>query len=182
MTEEKEKLITLYPEDLITQLNLADGIQIMIRPVRINDGDIIQEFSQKLSDELKHLNYMESFKEFSTDMVRRLTHVDYKKTMTLVATHNINNKEEVIGIVHYISMDNSRVCEFDIIVSDAWHHRGIGTLLTEALIKTAKKNGIKTIKIFILANNIGGMKLAKAFNFSISKSDDPTIRILTKEL
>lgn len=182
LTEEKEKSTSFYPEDLLIQHTLSDGMEIIIRPVRLEDVDIIKEFSQNLSDELKHLNYMESFKQFPADMVRRLTHVDYKKTMTLIATHKIDKKDQVIGIVHYISKENSQTCEFDMIVADAWQNKGIGTMLTKSLIKSAKKNGIKTMRIFILASNIGGMELAKNFEFSVSSSDDPTVKLLTKNL
>lgn len=182
MSEKNEKLATFYPSDLITQYTLSDGKKIVIRPVRIEDVEIIKEFSRNLSGELKHLNYMENFKQFPADMVRRLTHVDYKKTMTLIATHKSEGKDHVIGIVHYIRGEDSQTCEFDVIVTDAWQNKGIGTILTESLIKSAKKNGIKTIKIFILSNNMGGMRLAKNFEFSISNSDDPTVKILIKKL
>lgn len=181
MNISKSQNIHPYPDNLIMQHKLSDNTLIMIRPIRQDDAEIIKEFSCHLSSELKHLNYMENFKELPEKMMTRLTQVDYKKSMTLIATPVENGKEIVIGMVHYITEDGEN-CEFDMIVADSWQNKGIGTVLTEALIKSAKDNGIKTIKIVILASNIGGMMLAKHFGFVVEDSDDPTVKIVTKKL
>lgn len=170
-----------YPANLVIQYKLSDDTIILIRPIRHDDDEIIREFSRHLSSELKHLNYMENFKELPQKMVTRLTQVDYKKSMTIIATYLENEKETVIGMVHYITEDEKN-CEFDIIITDAWQNKNIGTVLTEALIKSAKDNGIKSAKIVILASNLGGMMLAKNFGFVVKDSDDPTIKVVTKNL
>lgn len=164
------------------QYKLAGDSMVTIRLVRQDDGENIKEFSRHLSSELKHLNYMENFKELPQAMVTRLTQVDYKKTMTIVATHKENGKDVIIGMVHYITDPDGIHCEFDMIVTDAWQNKGVGRVLTQALLDAAKENGIKSIKIVILASNIGGMILAKNFGFAVSNSDDPTVKIVTKEL
>lgn len=170
-----------YPDNLIMQHKLPDKTLITIRPIRQDDAESIKEFSRHLSSELKHLNYMENFKELPEKMVTRLTQVDYKKSMTLIATSVENGKEIIIGMVHYISEDGEN-CEFDMIVTDSWQNKGIGTVLTEALFKSAKDNGIKSITIVILASNLGGMMLAKHFGFTVKNSDEPTVKIVTKNL
>lgn len=170
-----------YPADLITQQKLEDGTLITIRPVRENDAEMIREFGRNLSSELKHLNYMETFKELPDNIVTKLTQVDYKKSMTLIAIYFKDHKETVIGMVHYISLDGEK-SEFDMIVTDAWQNKGVGSFLTEALIKTAKNNGIKSLSIIILASNIGGMMLAKHFGFVVNQTDEPTVCWVTKTL
>lgn len=170
-----------YPYHLITKHTLSDGSPITIRPIRDTDIEMIKEFSRHLSSELKHLNYMENFREFPQKMVTRLTQVDYKKTMTMIATSLQNNEEMVVGMVHYFSADGEN-SEFDMIVADAWQHKGIGTLLTESLLQSAMKNQIKSIKIMILASNTEGMMLAKHFGFVISDSDEHTVKVVIKKL
>lgn len=170
-----------YPENHIMQHILSDGSPIMIRPIRHNESEMIKEFSRHLSAELKHINYMENFYELPTKRLTKITQVDYIKTMTLIATYSENEKEIVIGMVHYIADDNEN-CEFDMIVTDDWQNKGLGTLLTETLIKCAKSNGIKSIKLIILASNVDGLMLAKRFGFLISNSDEPTVKIATKNL
>lgn len=181
MNLSKEKNIYPYPDNLVMKHKLSDSTIITIRPIRQDDVKMVKEFSRHLSSELKHLNYMENFKELPENMIARLTQVDYKKSMTLIATSIENEKEIVIGMVHYISEDGEN-CEFDMIVTDSWQNKGIGTVLTEALIKSAKDNGIKSIKIVILGSNIGGMMLAKHFGFVIENSDDPAVKIVIKNL
>lgn len=181
MNISKDQNTHSYPSNLVMQHKLADGTIITIRPIRHDDVEIIKEFSRHLSSELKHLNYMENFKELPQKMVTRLTQVDYKKSMTIIATHLENKKEIVIGMVHYITEDGEN-CEFDMIVTDAWQNKNIGTVLTEELIKSAKDNELKSAKIVILASNLGGMLLAKNFGFVVENSDDPTIKVVTKNL
>lgn len=170
-----------YPSHLISQHTLLDGTVITIRPTAPDDAKIIKEFGDHLSGELKHLNYMETFRDLPDSLVKDLTTIDYKNTMTLIASYFENNKEIVIGMVHYVSEDGEN-CEFDMIVTDNWQNLGIGTVLTGALIKAAKDNGIKSIKIVILSSNVGGMMLAKHFGFTVSPTDEPTVHVVTKSL
>ena len=179
MTTSKDQVT--YPSHLVNKYTLLDGTEVTIRPVRSNDAEIIKEFSRNLSNELKHLNYMETFQELPENMITSLTQIDYKKTMTLIATYLENEKEVVVGMVHYVSVDGKN-CEFDMIVADAWQNLGIGTTLTEALINAAKENGMKSIQIIILSSNIGGMMLAKNFGFVVKNTDEPTVHIVTKNL
>lgn len=182
MNKSNDQNIHPYPEHLSMQRKLSDGTLITIRPIRLDDVNMIREFSHNLSSELKHLNYMENFRELPQEMVTRLTNVDYKKSMTIIATYLDNNKKEtVIGMVHYITEDGKN-CEFDMIVTDAWQNKNVGTILTEALIKSAKDNNLTSAKILILASNLGGILLARHFGFTIENSDDPTVKVLTKNL
>lgn len=171
-----------YPYHLISHYSLSDGTPITIRPVRLDDAEIIKEFIRHLSSELKHLNYMENFKDLPTSMLTRLIHIDYKNTMTLIATYQENGKENVIGMVHYIADADGQSCEFDMIVTDAWQNKGAGSQLTKLLIAAAKENGMKSIKIIILASNVAGLTLAKNFGFSVSNTDEPTVKMVTKKL
>lgn len=181
MTTSKDQIKYPYPSHLVSQNTLEDGTVITIRPVTPKDSEIIKAFSRNLSSELKHLNYMETFRELPDNMITKLTQVDYKNSMTLIATYLKNDKEVVVGMVHYVSEDKE-TCEFDMIVTDAWQNLGIGTLLTEKLIAAAKNNGIKSIKITILSSNVGGMMLAKHFGFVITNTDEPTVNVVTKSI
>lgn len=172
---------TKYPSHLITKHTLSDGTVITIRPTTPDDSTIIKEFGRSLSDELKHLNYMETFRDLPESIVNSLTNIDYKKTMAFIATYLENKKEVVVGMVHYVSVDG-KSCEFDMIVADSWQNFGIGTILTEALIKAAKESGINSIKIIILSSNLGGMMLAKNFGFAIENTDEPTVKMVTRKI
>jgi acetyltransferase len=179
MTITDKNEIRPYPTHLIRQYTLLDGTIITIRPTSPDDAKILKVFGSNLSDELKHLNYMETFHDLPDSMVKNLTEIDYKKTMTLIASYFENEAEIVVGMVHYVSKDGEN-CEFDMIVTDDWQNLGIGTILTEALIKAAKDNGMKSIKIIILSSNISGMRLAKNFGFTIDSSDHNINTIIKK--
>lgn len=171
-----------YPYHLVNNYQLYDGTNITIRPVRLDDADKFQDFIRKLSSELKHLNYMENFKELSPDTLKNFILIDYRKKMTFIAIHKQDNKELTIGMGRYIVDVNSDKCEFDIIIADAWQNKGLGTLLMNLLITSAKAAGVNKVNSTVLSSNIGGLALAKHCGFKITNSDDPTISNVEKNL
>lgn len=162
---------------------LNDGTNITIRAINANDKPLLKDFFRNLSNELKHLNYMESFKEIPDNLLYGIMRMDYKNSVTFIVTTKTNNKEEMIGLAHYITTEEHKEdCDCDIIIAEPWQNRGIGRILTKILINAAKENKMNMLKLDILNSNLGGMQLAKAFGFKISKSDEPTINTLEKVL
>ncbi len=74
-----------YPAHLATRIQLSDGTDIVIRPIRPEDADMEQEFVRKLSPEAKYFRFMNALQELSQEMLVRLTQIDYYNEMALIA-------------------------------------------------------------------------------------------------
>ena len=68
-----------YPTHLITHWQLADGTDLIIRPIRPEDAEIEQDFVRGLSAESKYFRFMDTLQELSQTMLVRFTQIDYDR-------------------------------------------------------------------------------------------------------
>lgn len=172
----------LYPDYLISSYQLSNSENITIRPIRSDDGEMLQEFVRNLSAQNKHAQFMGNFKELSISMLKRITQIDYDREMVLIATHKKDGKEVNIAMARYAANADLETCESIVVVADAWQNKKIGRQLMNILMDVAKTKGFKAMTGVILASNIEMIELAKHLGFAISNSDDPTVKIAIKML
>jgi GNAT superfamily N-acetyltransferase len=80
---------------------------------------------------------------FSNDMIRRLTDIDYRREMAFVALRHEAGEKREIGVSRFCVSDDSTSCECAVVVADEWQGRGLGHLLMRHLIEVARQRGIK---------------------------------------
>lgn len=168
-----------YPNDLIESHILKNGTPIIIRPIRPEDANITQEFVRNLSPQSKYFRFLQHIRELAPGALVRLTQIDYDREMTFVATSEKNGNEIFIGVAHYITNPDRESAEFAIVVADEWQHKGVGSKLMHCLINEAKAQALCSLIGVVLATNAGMLEMVQHLGFSISGSDDPTIRIVT---
>ncbi len=173
-----------YPAHLVTQLQLNDGTDIIIRPIRPEDAEIEQKFIRELSDEARYFRFMSSLHELSQEMLIRFTQIDYHNEMALIAVKPTDDEsEEEIGVTRYISNLDKKSCEFALVVSDQWQHKGIGHHLMHKLMEIARDRGFEKMEGEILSNNFKMIDLIKSLGFEISNDpDDPGIKLAELKL
>jgi acetyltransferase len=172
-----------YPIHLISQEQLNDGTDIVVRPIRPEDAEIEQAFIRGLSAESKYFRFMNSIHELSLEMLVRFTQIDYHNEMALVAIYSGDDGEEEIGVARYMTNPDQKTCEFAIVVSDKWQGKGIARLLMQKLIEIARNRGLELMEGQILANNFRMLELMLSLNFQINNdSDDPGIKLAVTRL
>lgn len=177
-----EEDAAIYPKELISTIDLSNGNKVTIRPVKVDDKESLQDFIRHLSNQNKHSQFMENFKELSSDVLKRMTQIDYDQEMVLLATCHKDGKEMIIGMARYIVNPDKTSCESIIVVADAWQNQKIGRQLLDHLTKIAKSKGFIAITGLILASNVEMIELVKHVGFTISNSDDPTMKNAIKTL
>lgn len=182
MNINKSDKLYSYPKYLISSYQLSDDKTITIRPIRADDINNLQEFIRNLSAQNKHSQFMSNFKELSVNMLNRLTQIDYDNEMVLIATYQQNGKEINIAMARYVANADRETCESIVVVADAWQNKHIGRQLMNILIEIAKSKGFKAMTGVILASNLEMIELASHLGFTISNSDDPTVKIVIKML
>lgn len=172
-----------YPIHLISDEQLNDGTDIVIRPIRPEDAEIEQAFIRGLSAESKYFRFMNSIHELSLEMLVRFTQIDYHNEMALVAIYQGSDGEEEIGVARYMTNPDKKTCEFAIVVSDKWQGKGIARLLMQKLIDIARNRGLEAMEGQVLANNFRMLELMASLNFEIGNDPtDPGIKLVVSRL
>lgn len=172
-----------YPNALVKKKQLADGTDILIRPIRPEDAEIVQDFVRNLSQESRYMRFMQALRELTPDMLVKLTQIDYDRDMAFVALSQQGDEVSKIGIVRYSINPDHTSCEFALAISDQWQNRGLGRLLMNTIMDMARDRGLRTIEGEVLSNNSNMLRLMKNIGFErqISAMEDGVV-IVTKHL
>ncbi|GBG12722.1 acetyltransferase [Novimethylophilus kurashikiensis] len=172
-----------YPTHLVSLWQLADGTDIIIRPVRSEDAEVMQAFVRAMSDESRYFRFMDTMRELNQSMLSRFTQIDYDREMALIATTEEGGQELMLGVARYIINPDGESCEFATAVADAWQGRGIGQKLMRMLMEVARDKGLRVMESEVLARNAGMLELAEALGFEILPLEgDEGVRGVRKKL
>jgi acetyltransferase len=151
--------ISLDPEEV----PLKDGTQVLIRPIREDDAEDLQEAFQRLSMESIYLRFLSVKKELTDEEARTLSTVDYTARMAFVATCKENGREIVVGVSRYALLDASKpeMAESAVVVADEYQGRGIGKLLLRRLVSYARTKGIHYLRGNMQIGNNRMLELVK---------------------
>jgi GNAT superfamily N-acetyltransferase len=148
------------------------GQSVTIRPIRLSDGVMEDQFVRNLSVETKHYRFLGGVNELLPDELKRLCDVDGRHTMAFVATIREDGHEKEIGVSRYAEGANENVREMAITVADEWQHKGLGQLLATRLVEYAKSHGVKQLYSVDLADNSAMRKLAGELGMSVRSDPD----------
>ncbi|MBI3775797.1 MAG: GNAT family N-acetyltransferase, partial [Gammaproteobacteria bacterium] len=172
-----------YPSHLANRQQLADGTDLLIRPIRPEDSGIEQEFVRTLSPQSKYFRFMRALHELTPEMLVRFTQIDYDQEMALIAVVTKQDQDLEVGVARYATQPDGKSCEFAIVVADEWRHRGIGFQLMSQLMAIARSRDLVIMESEVLAENSGMLALAKKLGFSSKTSADaPNIRCVARRL
>jgi acetyltransferase len=172
-----------YPAHLAKTIQLNDGTDIVIRPIRPEDAEIEAQFIRALSPEAKYFRFMNSLQELSQEMLVRFTQIDYHNEMALIAVKQSGAAEEQIGVARYTTNLDKTSCEFALVVSDKWQSRGIAHHLMQNLMEVARDRDLERMEGQVLSNNRKMLELVSTLNFQIDNDpDDPGVKRVVARL
>ncbi|SEN14290.1 bifunctional acetate--CoA ligase family protein/GNAT family N-acetyltransferase [Nitrosomonas marina] len=172
-----------YPSELKTKWQLADGTDIVIRPIRPEDAKIEQDFVRRLSPRAKYFRFMQTLQTLTPEMLVRFTQIDYDREMAFIAVVEQAGEEIETGVARYTANPDGETCEFALVVDDRWQHKGIGTHLMNALIQVAAARGLQYMQGEVLADNVDMLNLVLALGFVKTwHPQDRSIVVVTRRL
>jgi len=102
-----------YPAHLEREHRLADGRQVLVRPVRPQDGRAETAFLTHLSPLARRLRF-QRWRGQVEDLVRFHTRIDYDSHMGFVA----ESQGRIVGEAQYVANPGGRSCELGIVYLD----------------------------------------------------------------
>jgi acyl-CoA hydrolase/ferredoxin/GNAT superfamily N-acetyltransferase len=162
----------VYPEEWETTVQLKDGQQVLIRPVKATDEPALQRLYYSLSDQDVFLRFMGSNPHFPHHRMQAMTVVDYDRRVALVAVRGPLGNEEILGIGRYDIAAEGDIAEVAFTVRDDFRRKHLGKKLLHHLMAIARGKGVKGFRAEILAQNKSMMKLFNTAGTSINSSED----------
>ncbi|MBT9099510.1 GNAT family N-acetyltransferase [Methylovulum psychrotolerans] len=156
-----------YPHELIRHYQLANGLNISIRPIRPEDAVMEKHFVSRLSAKTKYFRFRQASQELTPDMIVRFTQIDYDREMAFVAVTEAEGMPRELGVGRYIRNPDGHSVEFALVVADDCQCLGIGSKLMNSLMQTAKSQGNTLFAAEVLAENTAMLSLLKKLGFSI---------------
>jgi GNAT superfamily N-acetyltransferase len=148
-----------YPAELESTAKLADGVEVLIRPIRADDEPRIKDMFYSFSEKTKYLRYHNTLKSMPHNKLQVFCNVDYDTEMALVGITGPPGHEEVIGVGRYLTDAAKLSAEMAFVVRDDYQRKGLGTYLFRRLVEIAQSQGICRFHAEVLAENSGMLKI-----------------------
>lgn len=160
-----------YPSHLVEDWQLSDGTPVRIRPIRADDLALHTAFVAGLSSETGYHRLLSPRKP-QPDELWRMTHIDYQHELALIATTEVDGREQQMGVVRYVRGETpatAHIAEFAVVIADAWQHHGVALKLLRKLIDAARAAGVKQLADITLYDNVGMLALARKLGFKLQR-------------
>jgi len=130
------------------EVTLKDGKHMVIRPIRPDDAEDLQETFQRLSIQSIYLRFLSFKKELTDEEAKQLATVDYQSRMAFVAIYKEKDKDLVAGVARYARLDpdHPETVEAAVVVVDEYQGLGLGKQLLKRLVVYARTKGIQCMR------------------------------------
>jgi GNAT superfamily N-acetyltransferase len=149
-----------------------------VRPIAPSDADALVRFHQRLSDQTVRLRYFNLHRNLVPDEVAHLTCVDGFNRVAYVVEH----EGEIIAIGRYDRCDKPCRAEVAFVVADEFQHQGLGPMLLERLVETARLASIGEFCASVLAENATMLAVFHCAGFPFEEEHFGDVVELTMEI
>jgi len=149
-------------------VELRDGAQVLLRPLRVEDATLYPDFLAEVTREDLRLRFFAPMREVSHELIDKLIHYDPAHAMAFIAIEQASGC--MLGVVRLHDDPGGDSSEFAILVRSHLKGHGLGWLLMKHMIAYAKQKGLKTVHGQVLAENATMLQMCAELGFH--SSDD----------
>jgi GNAT superfamily N-acetyltransferase len=143
---------------------LRDGERVQVYPLGAGDRALVAEVFTGMGPESRRRRFMAVKPRLTEAELRYLSNVDHVSHDAIVA---LDESGRAIGIARYAD-DSERPgsAEIAVEVIDAYHGRGIGSMLVSRIVERARANGYTRLTATMLWDNSSARAVFKELGFS----------------
>ena len=131
---------------------LRSGHTVLIRPIRSDDAPALAAAVEQLSEQSRYRRFHSAMPRLDAPMLTYLTDIDHYDHEALVALEPRSG--DIVGVARFIrDTATPDTAELAVVVVDAWHRRGLATVLIRQLARHAGQVGIDHLTAEIQADN-----------------------------
>ena len=151
---------TASADDDERTVRLDDGRDVMLRPIRSDDVDLLIELHSRLSDSTRYLRFFGPKPRLSGAQAKHFACVDFDQRVAIVAAVREKGTERIVAVGRF-DVVQSNTAEFALVVRDDYQRIGLGTALFRRLIHVATELGIDALTAIVLPENTAMLHLAE---------------------
>ena len=165
-----ELAIRPYPTQYVSQWTMPDGTPVTIRPIRPEDEPLMVKFHETLSERSVYFRYFHAMRltqRIAHERLTRICFIDYEREMALVVLHRdpATEEQQILAVGRLILLRGTREGEFAVLVSDNWHHRGLGRELLKRLVEIGREERLTRIFGDVLPENRDMLRVCDRLGF-----------------
>jgi acetyltransferase len=155
---------------------LADGTEILVRPIGPDDEPLIEELHAHHSEHTIRMRFFGMVRRLSREALMRFCRLDPRREAALAAVHQgPDGRPHIIGVSRYHLPPETGEAEFAVVVTDAWQGKGVGWHLMQRLEALARQHGAKRLAGDVLRENATMLQMMAALGYTTESTDDPAI-------
>ncbi len=157
-----------YREDLETYRTTKAGLQIFLRPVKINDEPSLKDFFYSLSDNSLYRRFFSARQDMPHEKLQDYVIIDHTKALSIVVTAS-DNTGVILAYGQYEIDEAVHFAEVAFVVRDGYQNKGIGIELLSYLTYIAKREGLLGFTATVLMENKPMMHIFEKGEFDMVK-------------
>ncbi|WP_129136823.1 bifunctional acetate--CoA ligase family protein/GNAT family N-acetyltransferase [Luteimonas sp. YGD11-2] len=163
-----------YPKEWERTVELADGREVFVRPVRPEDEAMFRAFFAHVTTEDLRLRFFSAVRHFSHEFIARLTQLDYARAIALAMIDPATG--EMLGAVRLLADADFDRGEYGILVRSDLKGHGIGWRLMRLMIEYAHWLGLRVVEGQVLRENRTMIAMCRQLGFEVVPDpDDATL-------
>ena len=168
-----------YPESLETRRTTREGLQVLLRPVKMSDEPLLKDFFYALSDQSTYRRFISQRKDMPHERLQDFIIIDYTREMViLVVLEHEERNDEIIAVGQYGVDERLHTAEVALVVRDDYQSRGIGGELLGLLTHLAKNQGLLGFTAEVLIENFPMLRLFEKMGFDTERRTSEGVREL----
>jgi acetyl coenzyme A synthetase (ADP forming)-like protein len=156
------------PDAWATDVVVADGGVVHLRPLRHEDGALMLELSERLSDETVYSRFFTYRRPQTDEDLEPFLDLDYHERFALVAELD----SAIVAVGRYMWEPERHSAEVAFVVEDQHQLRGIGSILLEHLAAIARSNGIHRFHATTMGGNAKMLSVFAGTGYTLHRSLD----------
>lgn len=137
--------ISPYPEGYRSEVTSPGGVELLIRPIKPEDGPPMIDLFHALSPRSVFWRFGRRLEDMPPDLLARYTQIDYDREMALVAFDRSADQPTIVSAGRVMGLPDSKVARMGVSVADAWQGRGVGREMISRLVAIAKERGFTSL-------------------------------------
>jgi acetyltransferase len=167
-----------YPAELEETVQLSDGTEVVLRPIRPEDEPAHQRLFASLDPESVYFRFFSVVRELPHERLARYTQIDYDREMAFIATRTEDGEARTLGVVRAIlGGGERRRAEFAIVVDPRYQGLGLGYRLLRKVIDYCRDQGAEAVVGQVLWENQRMRRLAEDLGFSSRRLEGNVLEV-----